>query len=554
MPLRHTYLEWKRLKLRRFLAATRRGHRVQQRVLRQLLARNAGSDFGRQHRFADIRSVTDFQHQVPISDYEYFRPYIQRVLEGDVAALFGPGTRILMFAMTSGTTGQPKYLPVTAEFFRNYKAGWHLWGTGVFVDHRTLIGCKALQLASDWRQYTAPSGVPCGNISGLAAETRPLISRMIFFLPSDLIRIHDAAAKHYATLRIGLAKSKIGLLVTANPSTLVEFSRRADQEKESLIRDIHDGTLAADHAVPVDVRAALRPWLKRQPRRARELERLVARAGRLHLRDAWPQLSLISVWTGGSVGVYLPQLKQHYGETALRDHGLSASEGRMTLPIADDTSAGLLVYHHQFFEFIPEEEHDSAQPTVLEAHQLEEGHNYFILLTTAGGLYRYDIHDVVRCVGFHGEVPLLQFLNKGKNFSSVTGEKLSEHQVVEAVTNGFSQLRLPVTAFTVAPVMEDRPRYVLLIESVEDIQGRRELAAVVQKNLENLNWEYAEKCTSGRLHPLRVEEVPAGTWTAMRHQKTSERGNFEEYKHPCLTSDLQFVGRTTGKARPAIAG
>src|SRR3990172_6715712 len=165
MILRYTYLEWKRMKLRRFLAATRRGRRVQGRVLRRLLARNADSDFGRQHRFAGVRSVADFQRQVPISDYEYFRPYIERVLEGDVTALFAPGTRILMFTMTSGTTGRPKYLPVTEQFFRNYKEGWHLWGTGVFADHRDLIGCKALQLASDWRQFTAPSGVPCGNIS-----------------------------------------------------------------------------------------------------------------------------------------------------------------------------------------------------------------------------------------------------------------------------------------------------------------------------------------------------------------------------------------------------
>jgi hypothetical protein len=553
MILRYTYLQWKRLKLQRYLAATRNGRRIQQEVLHRLLSRNADSDFGRQHHFADIRTVADYQRQVPVSDYEYFRPYIKRVLEGDIAALFAPGTRILMFTMTSGTTGEPKYLPVTDEFFRNYREGWHLWGTGVFADHRGLLGCKALQLASDWQQTMSPSGVPCGNISGLAAETRSLISRIMFYLPSDIARIHDAAAKHYATLRIGLAKSKVGLLVTANPSTLIEFARRADQEKESLIRDIRDGTLSAEHEIPADVRAALRPWLHKKPRRAQELEKLVERTGRLHLRDAWPRLQMISVWTGGSVGVYLPRLKEFFGETAIRDHGLSASEGRMTLPIADGTSAGVMDYRHQFFEFIPEEEHDSAEPTVLEGYQLEEGHNYFILLTTAGGLYRYDIHDVVRCVGFYGEVPLLKFLNKGKNFSSVTGEKLSEHQAIEAVTKSFAQLRLPAVTFTLAPVMEDRPRYVLLIEAAEKGQRSKELASAVQKNLESLNVEYAEKCASGRILPLRVEELPAGTWAAMRHQKTSERGNFEEYKHPCLTSDLQFVARTTGKAQSAIA-
>ena len=32
----------------------------------------------------------------------------------------------------------------------------------------------------------------------------------------------------------------------------------------------------------------------------------------------------------------------------------------------------MLDYVTHFFEFIPEEEHDSQNPTVLEAHELEE--------------------------------------------------------------------------------------------------------------------------------------------------------------------------------------
>jgi hypothetical protein len=60
---------------------------------------------------------------------------------------------------------------------------------------------------------------------------------------------------------------------------------------------------------------------------------------------------------GGSVGVYLPRLEEYYGRPAIRDHGLSASEGRMTIPLRDGTSAGVLEYVNHFFEFIPEEEH-----------------------------------------------------------------------------------------------------------------------------------------------------------------------------------------------------
>jgi hypothetical protein len=102
---------------------------------------------------------------------------------------------------------------------------------------------------------------------------------------------------------------------------------------------------------------------------------------------------------------------------------------------------------------------------------------------------------------------------------------------------------LPAEAFTLAPLVEQPPRYVLLVEPHAH-QGRAaELAACAQANLEHINEEYAEKCASGRLRPIDVREVSAGTWDTMRLEKTSQRGNFEEYKHPCLVGDLQFAQR-----------
>ena len=70
-----------------------------------------------------------------------------------------------------------------------------------------------------------------------------------------------------------------------------------------------------------------------------------------------------------------------------------------------------------------------------------------------------------------------------------------------------------------------------------------ELAEHVQRNLMRVNEEYCSKCGSGRLLPIQVREVPDGTWDAMRREHTSERGNFEEYKHPCLVGDFRFVDR-----------
>jgi hypothetical protein len=506
------------------------------------IRRNANSDFGRDFGFTNIRTVDDFRRRQPVAGYDEHHPYIERVLNGEVTALFAPGTRILMFAMTSGTTGTPKRLPITQELLDEYKSGWKIWGAGVYGDHLDLLNQQTLQLSSDWQQFRAPSGVPCGQISGLAAATRPWVTRRAFLLPGVVSQIHDSAAKHYTSLRFALARRDIGIIITANPSTLIEFARRADREKESLIRDIHDGSLSCD--VPQYVRRALaRRILRRRPERARELDRLASQHGALLPRHAWPELSVLAVWMGGSVNVYLSQLPALYGDVEIRDHGLSASEGRMTIPLTGGTSAGLLDFYHHYFEFIPVEEHDSAHPTVLEGHELEEGREYYIVMTTSGGLYRYDIHDVVRCVGFVGQAPLIEFLNKGKNFSNLTGEKLSEHQAIRAVKMSFAELALPIDTFTLAPIIDEQPRYVLLVESPAHRGRTDELAHRVQLNLAAVNEEYGDKCGSGRLLPVQVREVANGTWNALRRERTGDRGNFEEYKHPCLVGDVNFAER-----------
>ena len=542
MLARYAYLWLKSRSVQQFVRDARRAAEIQSSVLLEKLGRNADTDFGRRHGFGEIHTIADFRRRVPIADYEYYRPYVERVKQGETEAMFGRGTRLLMFAMTSGTTAESKYVPITGEFFEEYRRGWTLWGLGAYSDHTDLVHKKTLKLGSNWRQKYTSAGIPCGNISGLVAEASPLVARSRFVLPAAVTQIDHSPSKHYTALRVALACRDVGMIGTANPSTLYELALLADRRREDLIRDIFNGTLADDVQLPQTTRKKLRRWLgRRDPSRARELDQMVQRSDALLPRDAWPGLSVLAVWTGGSVGVYLPRLEPLYGSPALRDHGLSASEGRMTIPLADSTNAGLLEYHTHFFEFIPEAERESKSPVVLLAHELERDQNYYILLSTSAGFYRYDICDLVRCVGFKGQAPMLTFLNKGARFSNITGEKLSEHQVVESVQAAFRELRVRIDHFTLAPVMEDKPRYELLLETGMPPRQAEQLAQKVDQELQQVNWEYAEKRRSDRILPVRVRSVPEGTWSAYRRRRTAERGNFEEYKHPCLVGDLHFT-------------
>ncbi|QDU57749.1 GH3 auxin-responsive promoter family protein [Aeoliella mucimassa] len=552
-PIRSAILRYKCSQVDRFVAGASRGRAIQQKALLDKVGRASSSEFGKLYGFDAIHDIDSFRRQVPITTYEDYRPFIQKVMEGNVEAMFAPNTRVLMFAMTSGTTNEPKRLPVTEKFYKEYRESWQLWGTGVYRDHESLLRRQTLQLSSDWQQEPTPCGVFCGNISGLAATSRPFYMKRIFALPACVIKIRDFAAKHYTSLRLSMASNNVGMFITANPSTLIEFARRATNEAESLIRDIHDGGLSEAYEIPADVRSELRARLRASPKRARQLQRILDRTGQLRPKDVWPRLGLAATWTGGSVGVYLSQLPEYYGDVAIRDHGISASEGRMTIPFSDNTPDGLLDYSHHFFEFIPAEEHGSPDPTVLAAHELTAGHNYFILLTTSGGLYRYDIHDMVHCSGFVGEMPTLRFLNKGRHFSSVTGEKLSEHQVVTAVSNTLADLGLPTCTFTLAPTMAEKPRYELLIEPGPQLQQAQQLATRLQHHLSLVNEEYADKCRSGRIDPVAILEIPPGTWEAFRANRSRARGNFEEFKQPCLVGDMHFADNLPSPLESASA-
>lgn len=533
---------------RRFLDETRNAQTVQRRLLLARIARHADSQFGRDHFFSQIRTPEDFRKCVPIAGYDRFEPYLEQVRKGDFGALFGPGTQVLMFATTSGTTSRPKTIPVTRESLRDYREGWTIWGILAFDAHPQIIrrGLRPiLQLASDWRESFTPAGIPCGAITGLTASMQNPLVRLSYCMPPCGARIKDIEAKYYVALRCSIHRN-LGTMIAANPSTILAIARLGDRERQTLIRDLYDGTLDPKWDIDSSLRRELAPRIRiRHRRRARELEAIVQQTGRLLPRDYWPELQFLANWLGGTMRAYLHGYPEYFGDRPVRDVGLIASEGRMTIPIEDGTPAGILDIRHQYFEFIPEDQADKEDPETVEAADLIEGKNYYIVLTTAGGLYRYHIHDLVRCVGFHGEAPLVEFLNKGVHFSSVAGEKLSEYQVVAAVDAAQRQLNLRLSSYLLAPLWGDPPSYVLLIESTELPTSERvaeTLARTVEQQLRIQNQEFANRRDTLRLGPVRIVPLPAGCWLEFQKWRLSRSGGtVEQYKQPHLVPDLEAL-------------
>ncbi|MEZ6140374.1 MAG: GH3 auxin-responsive promoter family protein [Zavarzinella sp.] len=528
-----------------FELACQQPQAVQQELLQQILFRNRDTAFGHDHHFASIKTVSDFRQHVPIHEYEQLHPYIQRVMNGETSALLAEPA--LMFALTSGTTANRKHIPITATYIKDYQHSWNLWGLQAIREHRQIFLKPIVQLVGDADEYRTEADIPCGNLSGFTAQCQRKIMRWMYAVPAATGKIKDPTARMYVAVRGGL-KKPLGMLMSANPSTLVNLARMMNDRKEDLIRDIADGTLNARLDIPNSIRdKMLRRW-KPNPKRAKQLESYVSQAGVLYPKDAWPaEKLLIGCWTGGTVRAYLRQLEQYYGDAPVRDLGLLASEGRMSIPIEDGKSGGILDVTTHFYEFIPESEINSSQPIILQPHELKMGENYFILPTTKSGLYRYHICDLVRVTDFFHQTPIIEFVGKGSRFSNITGEKLSEHQVTASVDHLVTQLPQSVRAYAVAPIWDaQQPYYGFYIEEQDarDPELLRKFIIALDTELQRRNIEYQAKRESLRLGPLQAVVINNGAWHDWDlHRVRKTGGSVEQYKHPCLIGDLEFANQ-----------
>jgi len=532
-----------RRRIAAFHECTRHPEQLQLDLLKKILHDQGGTAYGRDHRFDTIASIEDYRRQVSINSYENLSPYIQRMMKGETNALVADPA-VLLYALTSGTTAARKHIPITQSYLDDYRRGWNIWGLTAMREHPAIKLRPMMQLVGDPDEYHSESGVACGNLSGFTAQVQKRIIRFLYSVPPVTGTIKDSATRYYIALRFSMAR-RVGMLTSANPSTLVALARIMDLEKASLIRDIADGTLNAKLDLPAAVRTQLEKKLKPDGDAGKRLEECVRRDGALLPSAVWPSNSImLGCWTGGSVGPYLRQLPRYYADTPIRDIGLLASEGRFTIPLADGTPAGVLDITSHFFEFIPEREVDSPKPIVLAAHEVQEGESYYILPTTRAGLYRYHISDLVRVAGFHNKTPMIEFLGKGNRFANLTGEKLSEHHVTQAMDRVAGQIRQPMSAYALAPCWDDtQPYYGLFLEEPDvanpELLGR--FVNSLDKVLGEQNIEYAAKRDSGRLGPVRVAVIPAGAWQKWDRERLAKSGGSpEQYKHPCLIGDMNF--------------
>jgi hypothetical protein len=534
-------------KLRRFEAVLQDAHARQRRRLFEKLRRCAGSTFGRKHGFAQIKSLDDFRRQLPIAQYDYFDPYIQEVAHGRLEAMFPAHEQVLMFGTTTGTTGRPKLNPVTRAWLSEYRRSWEIWGVKAIVEHAEMIGTRLLQIIGPANLGRTPSGLSIGMISSVAIRYQNPVLKSFYAVPFEICDVVDPIAKYYTMLRLALI-DPVGFVCAITPTNLLRLAITGNEQRESLIRDLHDGTLRRDLDLPPHFRKLVQRRIAvRRPERARQLERVINETGTLYPKDYWP-ISLISCWLGGTIGYQSRELSRYYSSTPARDLGLVSTEGRHTIPLHDNRPEGVLAVDGNYYEFVPVRELESAAPTVLECHELEPGADYGLIMTTSSGLYRYDIGDVVRCQGYVGQAPVLAFLHKTGQCADMEGEKVSGHQVAQAVETAARELKLRVDCFTAVAVRRDGdlPHYAVLVErpTIENPAVARSFLEIVDRELVRQNVMYAGKRNDRYIDAPRLVRLAGGAWADYLRTERQRGGPTEsQYKHPALVVDTAWLDR-----------
>ncbi len=460
----------------------------QERTLLGLVRRAQETRFGRDHAFAGIRGVADFQDRVPLRAFEdFWKDYWQApfpVLD-DIS---WPG-RIPYFAKTSGTTsGATKHIPVTKGIVRgNEAAGFDLMTFHLRHNpqSRPLNGKSFIIAGSTSLEELAP-GVFGGDVSGVNTKTTPFWVRRRIFPTPELALISNWDEK------------------------LETLSRRVLDERITMISGMCN-------------------WVLVMLDRIRELK---ARAGTLE-GPTFPDLNLM-IHSGVPMDLYRARLAPHLAGAPAECRELyAASEGFIACA---DRGAGeglrLMLDNDLFYEFVPLEDLDSDRPTRHWVKTVEPGVDYAIALSTCAGLWSYLLGDVVRFV----DVRPPRLLIQGRVAQSLTpfGEHLIAAEIDQAVRAAAAETGLDVREYTVGPVMPERAGetgyHVYLVEpagtppSAPAALARR-FAAQVDRVLCNINEDYASaRVGDSGLGAPRIVWRPAGAFEAWMRLKDKMGG------------------------------
>jgi hypothetical protein len=429
---------------------------------------------------------------------------------------------------TSGSTGARKLIPFTAGLQQQFDRAISPWMADLARQHPQILFGPAYWSITPANQSAEKekSMVPIGfddDSSYLGGNKRRLVDSVLA-VPSELRLVPDMEQFHYLTLLCLLRQQDLRLISIWHPTFLSLLLEALPANWETLLADISSGKCRHAAALPPTVRSALK---------MRPLPRLAARLRTVDPQqpeEMWPHLKLISCWGDGLAGHAAVGLKKLLPNVTLQSKGLLATEAFVTVPFA---GMNPLTVRSHFFEF------SDDTGAIHRVHELREGKSYEVIVTTAGGLWRYRLRDLVQVAGYVGKTPSLRFLNRSGNVSDLVGEKLSEAFVAEAIQES---LDTPMAFVLLAPDADATGfRYTLYVEG----RPPSDLAVVLDQALRrNPHYDYCRKLR--QLLEVRLFAISGGGFETYAKHRAARGARLGEIKPAILSQTSGWSARFSG--------
>lgn len=469
-------------------------HEVQQEWMNKLVQQARDTEFGQKYDFRSIRNYDQFRERVPVHDYEGLKPYIERMMMGEQNILWP--TEIRWFAKSSGTTSdKSKFIPLSQESLEecHFKGGKDMLSMycNNFPETRIFAG-KGLTLGGSHQINIKSGNTWFGDLSAIIMEHLPV---------------------------------------------WVEYMRTPDlsialmSEWESKLERIAHHTLEED----VTNLAGVPSWMLIL------LQRILEIRGASNMLEVWPNLELF-MHGGVNFAPYreqfrklIPSSQMHYLET------YNASEGFFGIQDQSEGPGMLLMLDYGiFYEFIPSEEMHREHPKVLGLHEVQPEVNYAMLISTNGGLWRYQIGDVVRFTSVHPH--RIVITGRTRQYINTFGEELMVENAEQALEIACSKTGAIIREYTAGPVFmeyDSNGGHEWVIEFEKRPENVEFFAELLDTALKSLNSDYeAKRYKDMALRPPLIRVVPEGTFYHWMKQRGKLGG---QNKVPRLSNDRRYI-------------
>lgn len=429
----------------------------QQTIFNQLIKTAAKTEFGKEHQFEDIKTYKDFVQQVPIRDYEQFKPYIERIKQGKHNVLWKG--QPIYFAKTSGTTSGVKYIPISKDSIDNH-----------INSARNALLC-----------YMAETG-----------NTKFADGKLIFLSGSpELERIGGVPTGRLS----GIVNHHVPKYLRANQ--LPSYETNCIEEWEEKLDKIVEETMQQN----MTLIGGIPPWMQMY------FDRLQEKSGK-KIGELFPEFSVM-VQGGVNFEPYKAKLMESIGRKVDTIELFPASEGFFAFQ--DSQSAeGLLLNTNSgiFFEFVPAAEIFNEHPTRLSLKDVKVGENYALIISNNAGLWSYNIGDTVKFVST--DPYRLIVSGRTKHYISAFGEHVIVEEVEASLLKAAEEENIQITEFTVAPMItQDKGKsyHQWFVEFENTPEDMAAFARKIDDNLRLKNVYYDDLISGNILQRLQIAPV-----------------------------------------------